>query len=90
MHYGLFLPFVFETMETGDIEALKAKPAILISGDKDYGIAQDHAISDFKGLFPDRRVIKVEGVGHFCQEDITQQLVNFIQKFIADHQRGVS
>jgi haloalkane dehalogenase len=90
VHYGRFLPFVFETMETGDIEALKAKPAILISGDKDYGIAQDHAISDFKGLFPDRRVIKVEGVGHFCQEDIPQQLVNFIQEFIAAHPRGVS
>ena len=28
VHYGRFLPFVFETMESGDIEAMKSKPAM--------------------------------------------------------------
>ena len=57
-------------MQSGDIEALKSKPAMLISGDKDFGIAHDHAISDFRGLFPNAPVVEVSGVGHFCQEDI--------------------
>jgi len=85
VHYGRFLPFVFETMETGDMEALRAKRAMLISGDKDYGIAQDHAISDFKGIYPHGQVVKVDGVGHFCQEDIPEELVRFIAEFIRDN-----
>lgn len=84
VHYGRFLPFVFETMESGDMEALKSKPAMLVSGDKDYAIAQDHAISDFKGIYPEGRVIKVEGVGHFCQEDIPESLVSLLNAFIEE------
>jgi haloalkane dehalogenase len=85
VHYGRFLPFVFETMETGDIAALKSKPAMLVSGDKDFGIAPDHAISDFRGLFPDASVVEMSGVGHFCQEDIPDELVQFISDFIRDN-----
>jgi haloalkane dehalogenase len=85
VHYGRFLPFVFETMETGDIEAMKSKPAMLISGDKDFGIAPDHAVSDFRGLFPDASIVEVSGVGHFCQEDIPEELVQFIIEFIAKY-----
>ncbi len=72
---GAFLPFVFETMEKCDLAALKSKPAMLISGDKDYGIAPDHAVSDFQGLFPTGEIVQVAGVGHFCQEDIPEELV---------------
>ncbi|MAJ27537.1 MAG: alpha/beta hydrolase [Halieaceae bacterium] len=85
VHYGRFLPFVFETMATGDIAALKSKPAMLVSGDKDFGIAPDHAISDFRGLFPDASVVEMSGVGHFCQEDIPDELVQFISDFIRDN-----
>ncbi len=82
VHYQRFLPLVFEIMEQCDLEKVKAKPAMLVSGDKDYGIAQDHAISDFKGLFPQAPVVKVEGVGHFCQEDIPETLVALLQGFM--------
>jgi len=82
VHYQRFLPLVFEIMEKCDLEKVKAKPAMLVSGDKDYGIAQDHAISDFKGLFPNAPVVKVDGVGHFCQEDIPETLVALIQGFM--------
>jgi pimeloyl-ACP methyl ester carboxylesterase len=82
VHYGRFLPLIFETMEQGDIEAVKQKPAMLVSGDMDYGIAQDHAISDFKGLFPDAPIVKTPGVGHFCQEDIPDKLVALIDAFM--------
>ena len=84
VHYGRFLPFVFETMQTGDIDGLKSKPAMLVSGDKDFAIAPDHAISDFKGLFPQGKVIEEAGVGHFCQEDIPEKLVAYIRNFIQE------
>jgi len=82
VHYGRFLPLVFETMEQGDIDAVKQKPAMLVSGDMDYGIAQDHAISDFRGLFPGAPIVKTPGVGHFCQEDIPDKLVALIDAFM--------
>ena len=85
VHYGRFLPFVFETMEKCDLAALKSKPAMLISGDKDYGIAPDHAVSDFQGLFPTGEIVQVTGVGHFCQEDIPDELVQYLESFIAKH-----
>ena len=82
VHYGRFLPLIFETMEQGDIDAVKQKPAMLVSGDMDFGIAQDHAISDFRGLFPEAPIIKTPGVGHFCQEDIPDKLVALIDAFM--------
>jgi pimeloyl-ACP methyl ester carboxylesterase len=85
VHYGRFLPFVFETMEKCDLAALKSKPAMLVSGDKDYGIAPDHAVSDFRGLFPNGEIVPVAGVGHFCQEDIPDELVQYLESFIAKH-----
>jgi haloalkane dehalogenase len=85
VHYGRFLPFVFETMEKCDLAALKSKPAMLVSGDKDYGIAPDHAVSDFRGLFPNGEIVPVAGVGHFCQEDIPDELVQYLESFIAQH-----
>jgi haloalkane dehalogenase len=64
---------------------MKSKPTMLISGDKDFGIAPDHAVSDFRGLFPDASIVEVSGVGHFCQEDIPEELVQFIIEFIAKY-----
>ena len=67
VHYGRFLPLVFETMEQGDIDAVKQKPAMLVSGDMDYGIAQDHAISDFRTL-PGCADRQNTGCRHFCRK----------------------
>lgn len=82
IHEGRFLPFVRETLEHGDIAALRRKPAMLVSGDRDFGIAKDHAISDFRGLFPEGPIVDVRGVGHFCQEDIPDTLVALIDGFV--------
>ena len=82
VHEGRFLPFVRETMESGDLASLQSKPAMLVSGDKDFAIAKDHAISDFRGLFPEAPIVEVEGVGHFCQEDIPDTLVALLDQFI--------
>ena len=85
MHYGRFIPYVLEGTTTGNLEAVKAKPAMLASGDMDFGIAQGHSMSDFRGLFPQAPIVKLPGVGHFCQEDVPEVLVALIQQFIQDH-----
>jgi len=82
VHEGRFLNFVRETMATGDIAALQRKPAMLVSGDRDFAIAKDHAISDFRGLFPQAPIVEVQGVGHFCQEDIPDTLTALIDAFM--------
>jgi len=82
VHYGRFIGYVMKGLETGNLDAVKAKPAMLASGDMDFGIAQEHSISDFRGLFPNAPIIKLKGVGHFCQEDAPSTLVALIRQFI--------
>ena len=40
------------------------------------------AIADFRALFPEAPVVKLPGVGHFCQEDAPETLVALIQGFV--------
>ena len=85
VHYGRFIDYMLEGVQNGNLDAVKAKPAMLASGDMDFGIAQSHSISDFQGLFPEAPVVKLRGVGHFCQEDVPETLVALIQQFIQNH-----
>ena len=85
VHYGRFIEYVLNGVENGDLDAVKAKPAMLVSGDMDFAIAQSHSISDFRGLFPEAPLVKLPGVGHFCQEDVPETLVALIQQFIQSH-----
>ena len=39
----------------------------------------ERAIADFEGLWPDRPVVKLPGVGHYCQEDVPEKLVEQIK-----------
>ena len=64
------------------LESLKSKPAILIEGLDDKAIPPEFAIADFKSLWPSSPVIELEGVGHFCQEDVPEILVACIQQFM--------
>ena len=85
VHYNRFIPYLLKGVEEGDIEAVKTKPAMLVSGDMDFGIEPIAAQSDFRGIFPDAPIVKVKGVGHFCQEDIPELLVALIQQFMQTH-----
>ena len=85
VHYGRFINYMLEGVQNGDLDAVKAIPAMLVSGDMDFAIAQSHSISDFQGLFPKAPIVKLSGVGHFCQEDVPETLVALIQQFIQNH-----
>jgi haloalkane dehalogenase len=82
VHYGRFLPFVRENLEKYDLASVKALPAFLVSGDKDHAIHPEQAVADFRGLWPKAPVVRVTGVGHFCQEDIPDTLVALIRAFV--------
>ena len=64
------------------LDALKAKPAMLAEGMCDHAIPPVVAIADFEGLWPSRPIVRLPGVGHYCQEDAPQTLVALIEQFI--------
>lgn len=79
---GRIRPFVVECLKTGNLPALRAKPAMLVYGMKDRAIAPAHAIADFQALWPAAPVTRLPEVGHFCQEDAPDTLVALIGQFL--------
>ncbi len=82
VHYSRIRNYVMEGLQNGDLDALKAKPAMLASGEEDFAIHPEQARADFRSLFPDAPIISLPGVGHFCQEDAPETLVALIQEFM--------
>lgn len=55
---------------------------MLAVGMKDRAISPAVQIADFKGIWPDRPIIKLPNAGHFSQEDAPDVLVALIQLFV--------
>ena len=81
-HLQRAFEYIIEGLETGNIDVLKTKPAMLAVGLKDHAIRPENQIADFKGLFPDAPINTFEQAGHFCQEDIPEILAPLIHQFI--------
>ncbi|MCZ6659744.1 MAG: alpha/beta fold hydrolase [Gammaproteobacteria bacterium] len=82
VHLGRAFPYIMAGLETGNLEAVKTKPAMLAVGMQDKAIRPENAIADFKGLFPNAPINTFDQAGHFCQEDIPEILVALIHQFI--------
>ena len=82
VHYGRFQEYVIEGLGTGNLDAVKAKPAALVYGMQDRAISPEWAMADFRLLFPGAPVVELPNAGHFCQEDEPGTLVAMIQQFI--------
>ncbi len=82
VHYNRFQKYMLEGLQTGNLDAVKGKPAMLVSGDMDFGIAPEFVRADFRALYPEAPVVPLPGVGHFCQEDVPGTLVALIQGFV--------
>jgi pimeloyl-ACP methyl ester carboxylesterase len=80
------VPFIVEGFKEGDIKGLCSKPAILAYGMQDKAIDPDYAIRDFKALFPESKVTKIQNAGHYSQEDEPQVLIDLIKKFMKDNE----
>jgi haloalkane dehalogenase len=73
-------PFFAECAE--NVEAVRAKPAMLVEGMRDRAIYPQRAISQFEALWPEGPITLLEEAGHFCQEDAPETIVPLIQQFI--------
>lgn len=82
VHLQRAFPYILAGLETGNLEAVKAKPAMLAVGLQDKAIRPENAIADFEGLFPNAPINTFAQAGHFCQEDIPEILVALIHQFI--------
>ena len=82
VHLNRFRDYVKAGLETGNLDKLKSKPAMLAEGMKDRAIHPENAIADFKALFPGAPINTFENASHFCQEDIPHILVPLIHQFI--------
>jgi haloalkane dehalogenase len=82
VHLQRFRKFILEGFQLGDLEALKLIPAMLAYGLEDRAIHPEQAISDFQAIYPGAPVVRLPGVGHFCQEDAPDVLVSLIQQFM--------
>ena len=82
VHLGRFRDYIIEGLATGNLEQLKAKPAMLAYGMKDRAIRPENAIADFRALYPGAPISTFEDASHFCQEDIPHILVPLIHQFI--------
>ena len=80
------VPFIVEGFKEGDIKGLCSKPATLAYGMQDKAIDPDYAIRDFKALFPESKVTKIQNAGHYSQEDEPQILIDLIKKFMKDNE----
>ena len=82
-YLGRIGEYVLEGLQ--GVEALTSKPAILLEGLEDYAIPTEFAMADFMSLWPSSPVIKLPGVGHFCQEDAPEILVASILQFLKNN-----
>jgi len=74
--------YVIEGLKTGNLPKLRAIPAMLAEGMLDQAMPPAMVIDDFKRLWPQGPIVKLENAGHFCQEDAPRELVALIQMFM--------
>ena len=79
---GRIRDYIVEGIKTGNLEKMRAKPAMLAEGMLDRAMPPAMVMDDFKRLFPNGPIVKIENAGHFCQEDAPETLVALIEMFI--------
>ena len=82
IHYKRNINYIKEGLKLGNLEKLKSKPSMLAEGMKDKAIIPENAIADFRALWPKGPVNTFDKAGHFCQEDIPEELTALIHQFI--------
>jgi pimeloyl-ACP methyl ester carboxylesterase len=82
VHHARYQESLLAVLQAGELDALRAIPAMLVYGMEDRAIAPEWAMEDFRLLFPGAPVVELPGVGHFCQEDAPETLIAMIHQFI--------
>jgi pimeloyl-ACP methyl ester carboxylesterase len=66
----------------GAVEAVKAKPAMMVTGAEDRAIPCAFAVGSFRDMWPNAPVTILPGVGHFLQEDAPEIVTALIAQFV--------
>ncbi len=66
----------------GAVEAVKAKPAMLVTGAADRALPCEFVVASFRDMWPDAPVTILPGVGHFIQEDAPEIATALISQFV--------
>jgi haloalkane dehalogenase len=74
--------YVIAGLKTGNLEKLRSIPAMLAEGMADQAMPPLMVMDDFKRLWPNGPIVKLDNVGHFCQEDAPKTLIALIQLFM--------
>ena len=75
--------FISEVMgRPGALDAVKAKPAMMVTGEDDRAIPCAFAVAGFRDLWPEAPVTILPGVGHFIQEDAPEIATALIRQFV--------
>ena len=82
IHYKRNIDYIKEGLKLGNLEQLKSKPAMLAEGMRDKAILPENAIADFRALWPQGPINTFPEAGHFCQEDIPDNLTGLIHQFV--------
>lgn len=64
------------------VEAVKAMPAMMVTGAEDRAIPCEFAVASFKDMWPAAPVTVLPGVGHFIQEDAPEIVTALIGQFV--------
>jgi haloalkane dehalogenase len=71
-------PFLAE-IESG-LPALRDRPALIVWGTKDVAFREPER-RRWEELFPDHRTVRLEGAGHYIQEDAAEEIVAAIREW---------
>ena len=82
VHLQRHTEYILSGLATGNLDAVREKPAMLAVGMRDRAIRPENQIADFRALFPSAPINTFDQAGHFCQEDIPEILVPLIHQFV--------
>ncbi|WP_169545876.1 alpha/beta fold hydrolase [Sneathiella aquimaris] len=73
---------VFEEPDLATKKTLAKKPALAIWGEADRTLHAKHLLPLFDQVFPDGRVERLPGVGHYSPEDAPQVIAQLVSEFL--------
>ena len=73
----------FETPNGATKAVLAKKPALAIWGEADRTLHAEHFLPLFKQAFPNGKVLRLPGAGHYSPEDAPQEIARLVSEFMA-------
>ncbi len=73
----------FEMPDAATKAKLAEKPALAIWGEADQTLHAEHFLPLFSQAFPNGRVVRLPGVGHYSLEDAPEEVTRMVAEFVA-------